>query len=984
MFNSLSSLWNDLGLFSPPGSPRAAQSDRLPETGSSSGSTSSDSSLPPMRRWISARELAPKTLRDIESKYRSLELDKFDKLEKWANTTQSRLATTTATSKHNRKQKKRAALEEMFFVAVEEGDLVQAGSFLKGGVNPNARRKDGGPHLASGEERRGRGESSAAIAPRASLPFKKKMAVNKENKEEANHQAEKDDDEEEDDGDEEDEEDAIEENGKKGELGNDERGETALYVAAARGDLDMVNLLLGGGAGASCNLPIGEEGMTPLLIAASKGYLDVVKALVKNVVGSSSEDKGKKEQKRQQKSYECNVNVALNDGRTAIFLASMNGHSDIVRFLIESGADPNKTTDGLTPLYMACYKGHYEAVQALLEHKEVDVNARACDGSTALFVAARKGHTEVVSLLISKGADVNMVTQDGRSALFAACQYGHVNVVKTLLEGGADKNFAANEGATPLYIANLSGHNNIVKLLLSPAGMEEIFMTQDGELKEVGLDYGEGEEEEASDDDEDDDALVAQLQVENEEEFTKKVQNLVSTMCISSPTNVKKQQVLPENISVLVEQMKIQVEESRIRRLKAFIRSDITLKKLYRRAKTSLIYYSRDPRDTSASASVSTLNKNANPMDKNRKLLQTYKELYLRYKNVYDPLFANDEKAIQYIEPETLTDDYEWLEARVKEAFAKAQELREQIRPLYEIRALLVRELRPILGTRDFTMVTFESKTEAELLSLFGTRQRIQVFKELVEKSHEEKFAAKKKEILTKIEGQLRSLRQKQQGVSDNGAFCEDILKRCADASIEKMTRLVNTHGPMAAERKNELRQIVKKELEEELGIVTSSDDDEEPAAAEVKKVGAGKNAVRERKKNNTTGVTTTTKEKSEAMAARREKELQEERSQRLQHSQSRERVLQAMKNRKELSVRERKQTEDEEGQERDKIDLTNAPPASQPAVTYARSDTGGIVWERRRQRKPMLTREQNQSRRMAKIIARRTSEAHAQPLVTK
>ena len=58
----------------------------------------------------------------------------------------------------------------------------------------------------------------------------------------------------------------------------------------------------------------------------------------------------------------------MNDGTTALMLAAQDGHVEIVRLLLESGADKHLAmNDGRTALIVAPQRGHLEIVELLLE-----------------------------------------------------------------------------------------------------------------------------------------------------------------------------------------------------------------------------------------------------------------------------------------------------------------------------------------------------------------------------------------------------------------------------------------------------------------------------------------------------------------------------------------------------------------------------------------------------------------------------------------
>jgi len=93
---------------------------------------------------------------------------------------------------------------------------------------------------------------------------------------------------------------------------------------------------------------------------------------------------------------------------TALHKAVSEGQTEIVKKLIEEGADIN-STQGVagTPINTAAYHGQTETVKLLLD-KGANVNDRNDSGGwTPLTNAARNGHTDVVKLLLDRGADID-------------------------------------------------------------------------------------------------------------------------------------------------------------------------------------------------------------------------------------------------------------------------------------------------------------------------------------------------------------------------------------------------------------------------------------------------------------------------------------------------------------------------------------------------------------------------------------------------
>ena len=103
------------------------------------------------------------------------------------------------------------------------------------------------------------------------------------------------------------------------------------------------------------------------------------------------------------------VNRVADYGNTGAPLvkAAAGGHIDIVRLLLERGADPNLREEGNAPhgrgLYAAVYNGHVEIARLLLEHGAYP-NPEVESSADALSIAIMNSDTRMIDLLASYGA----------------------------------------------------------------------------------------------------------------------------------------------------------------------------------------------------------------------------------------------------------------------------------------------------------------------------------------------------------------------------------------------------------------------------------------------------------------------------------------------------------------------------------------------------------------------------------------------------
>jgi ankyrin repeat protein len=278
-------------------------------------------------------------------------------------------------------------------------------------------------------------------------------------------------------------------------------GQTALMWAVATQRPEIVNLLLEGGADiharsktsrrvvllccptwasdAEGTVTLDQGGLTPLLFSALNG--DAASATRLLAAGA-------------------NVNDTAASGATALVLAAHRGHRALVRFLLESGADPDAASAGYTALHSAVLRGDQEMVKILLAHR-ANVNPRLTKGTylkrgsrdfafdkfligaTPFMLAARVGDLALMRTLAAAGAALSLGLEDGRSPLIVAAQGERtgtgarvaaneveprvLEAVKFLVELGADINAVDRAGNTALHVvaARKPGFDTVVQFL---------------------------------------------------------------------------------------------------------------------------------------------------------------------------------------------------------------------------------------------------------------------------------------------------------------------------------------------------------------------------------------------------------------------------------------------------------------------------------------------------------------------------------------
>ncbi|KAH8817549.1 hypothetical protein DL96DRAFT_389535 [Flagelloscypha sp. PMI_526] len=184
---------------------------------------------------------------------------------------------------------------------------------------------------------------------------------------------------------------------------------------------------------------------SPLEGAASVGNMEIVRFLI---------EKG------------ADVNACVGEHGSALQAGVCCRKLEIVRFLVEKGAEVNARggTYG-SALQAGASHGSLEIVRFLVE-KGADVNASGGRHGSALQAGASYPSLEIVRFLVEKGADVNAGGGISGSALQAGAYWGSLEIVGFLVEQGADVNASGGEHSSALQAGAFNGSMEIVLLLV--------------------------------------------------------------------------------------------------------------------------------------------------------------------------------------------------------------------------------------------------------------------------------------------------------------------------------------------------------------------------------------------------------------------------------------------------------------------------------------------------------------------------------------
>jgi ankyrin repeat protein len=155
-------------------------------------------------------------------------------------------------------------------------------------------------------------------------------------------------------------------------------------------------------------------------------------------------------------------------GRTPLHWACRGVHFEMLKFLVEKGADVNaKDDDGITPLHSLAAKAHSDGIAFLLAYK-AEVNARSGFRDTPLHYAAQSGNTDVVKFMLENGADPTARDNMRNTPLLYAIRGNSIEMAEYLISKGGDVDpvlLDVYHSVTPLKTAISIGNIEMFKML---------------------------------------------------------------------------------------------------------------------------------------------------------------------------------------------------------------------------------------------------------------------------------------------------------------------------------------------------------------------------------------------------------------------------------------------------------------------------------------------------------------------------------------
>ena len=186
------------------------------------------------------------------------------------------------------------------------------------------------------------------------------------------------------------------------------------------------------------------------------------------------------ENARRMISLGADANSITSIGWPCINRAAMQGMTEIVRALLDQGADPKLRAaisgeGNQTALYWAAKHGHTSIVELVLDHEEENSTVWEAPGyNYPMLAAVENGHADALCLILDRREEQIGRTKYLRTALEMAARKGHTSVVRLLLDRGAD---LADGECLSLAEAVKNGHYDTARTIMQSCSQGRFMIT---------------------------------------------------------------------------------------------------------------------------------------------------------------------------------------------------------------------------------------------------------------------------------------------------------------------------------------------------------------------------------------------------------------------------------------------------------------------------------------------------------------------------
>ncbi|VTT80701.1 unnamed protein product [Fusarium fujikuroi] len=263
---------------------------------------------------------------------------------------------------------------------------------------------------------------------------------------------------------------------------------TPLIQAISEGDLDIVKLLIENKATIDKREAPPDDGWsrTPMQVAVDWNRPEIVQYLIEKgadpdardsdgipVIGSAVSG-GHTNIVQWLVDAKADVNVIYHENKITL-LHEACPHPEIVRILLEHGADINKgNADSRTALNFAICSNHLATVQVLLDAKtKPDINAASIYGDLRIVIPI--GYIEIVEAILEAGVDVNNTNENGESLLAWAIKLNAPSgMIRKILEYNPDLEMRDKKENTALHCITRFTTLETVRLVVNAGGRLDV------------------------------------------------------------------------------------------------------------------------------------------------------------------------------------------------------------------------------------------------------------------------------------------------------------------------------------------------------------------------------------------------------------------------------------------------------------------------------------------------------------------------------